>query len=92
MKSSTDERENQDAPASQEDIEKENKKLKDLVGDFDKLVDQANKGQEEMDKIKTHMHDCKIPTNAKTREFDIKKYTDKLSSIEEEFAVQKKLN
>jgi len=40
-----------------------------------------------MDKIKTHMHDCKIPTNAKTRDEEIKWYTDKLSSIEEEFEV-----
>ena len=45
-----------------------------------------------MKEIKDKMHDCGIAFNHDSRTADIKKYVDKLASIEEEFEEQKKLN
>ena len=36
------------------------------------------------------MHDCKIPGNSNSRDADIKKYVEKLGSIERDFEESKK--
>ena len=38
------------------------------------------------------MNDCKIPDTANLRDVDIKKYVEKLGSIERDFAESKKMN
>jgi len=38
------------------------------------------------------MNDCKIPDTANLRDVDIKKYVEKLGSIERDFAEAKKMN
>jgi len=42
--------------------------------------------------IKMSMGDCKIPDSANLRDADIKKYVEKLGSIERDFVEAKKLN
>ena len=66
--------------------------LKALTNDYTEIVDEATKEHDAVKLIKTQMHDCKIPGNSNSRDSDIKKYVEKLGSIERDFEESKKLN
>ena len=56
------------------------------MGVFKQLLLKAKKERDDVKQIKCNMHHCSIPLTSKMREQDIKKYVQKLTEIEDDFA------